>query len=319
MWLGPGTEPDSSLPDLDPGDRLRVLAEIEVTTDCEHPGEGCHRRAYSYAPEVEAQLLLAADPKLTERAKGEAVAIGKAKVQPCTHRRHHQVLVLDETLDVRTRTIAWTGPSYVSLVLGASSPKAEAGQFLLVGQNEPDGTVKGDMGGIRVVRLRPGAQAAPPPAQTESLEVNRVPIEKGLRTVVYSLELRDLRKGEQLEVRSRLVTSAGGLPEKARISTRLVLADGRGDGDPGEHAKKVASFNGHVSKLNGFNCLPEEEHSITEKVGVVRIKRSARRPLYLNLVAVSASPEHGIPPGSALKVVDDGYVRALRYPAELAG
>ncbi len=146
-----------------------------------------------------------------------------------------------------------------------------------------------------------------------------VPIEKGRRTVVYSLELKGLRGGEQLAVRARLATSAARLPEAARITTRLFLADEPDQREPGGEAKRVASFNGHVSRFNGFNCLPEDERSVTEKVGALRITRAPSKPLYLNLVAVSAAPFGRIPAGSGLPVLDDGWIKAVRYPPDLDG
>ncbi len=168
MSLGPGAEPEASLPDLQPGDRLLGLAEVEVTTDCESPGEHCHKHPYQYAPKVEARLLLAANPKQAEPIAGKAVALGKPKRITCSHRQHHRVVVLiDEPLEIHRRTVAWPGSSYVNLALGASHPKARKGHHLLVGQNEPDGTVVGDMGGIAVLRLRPGSQPELPRVRTK--------------------------------------------------------------------------------------------------------------------------------------------------------
>jgi hypothetical protein len=49
------------LPKLRPGDRLRVTAEVEVTTDCETANPACVGSPYGYAPIVTATLLLTGD------------------------------------------------------------------------------------------------------------------------------------------------------------------------------------------------------------------------------------------------------------------
>ena len=75
LSFGPESPTDSPLPDLRPGDRLLAFAELEVTTDAEdrnHPGRIGN---YSYAPRVDASLLLAADSNRTEERPGKAIAL----------------------------------------------------------------------------------------------------------------------------------------------------------------------------------------------------------------------------------------------------
>jgi hypothetical protein len=54
MSLGRGTDADTSLPDLHPGDQLEVSAELEVTTDLTtdelalNRGKGCAGQPYDY-------------------------------------------------------------------------------------------------------------------------------------------------------------------------------------------------------------------------------------------------------------------------------
>jgi hypothetical protein len=51
--------PHASLPDLRPGDRPLVSAELEVTTDCAKQQSDCVKEPYRYQPMVEASLVLA--------------------------------------------------------------------------------------------------------------------------------------------------------------------------------------------------------------------------------------------------------------------
>jgi hypothetical protein len=62
------------------------------------------------------------------------------------------------------------------------------------------------------------------------------------------------------------------------------------------------TWNGHLSKFTGFNCLPDEGPQISRKYGVVTVRRAPGRSLYVNLVAVSAAPFGGIGAGAQLRI-----------------
>ena len=83
--------------------------------------------------------------------------------------------------------------------------------------------------------------------------------------------------------------------------------------------KAMASLRGEITKFNGFNCLPESRSCITRKVGVLRILRPHRGEVFINLVAVSASPTHAGGAGDALQVLPGGYVQAQRFDPKLFG
>ena len=203
-------------------------------------------------------------------------------------------------------------------MLEASNADARRGDVLLVGQNERTRTVVQDMAGIRAVRMRPGNQSFTP-ARDASCLVAGVPVTKS-ETVVFSHRLDDLRKHDQLLVKASLTTDATGLGYAARISTRLFLADGPAQTEPGGAAAQAATWKGHLSKYTGFNCLPDQGPRTTQKFGVLAIRRAPAGPLYLNLVAVSAAPFGGQSAGDELPIVAAGsYLDVTRYPAELAG
>ena len=60
MSMGP-----RRLPDLEPGDRVRVSAEFQVTGNCGHPDRRCIGPIYHYAPLLRGRLIIAADPNTT--------------------------------------------------------------------------------------------------------------------------------------------------------------------------------------------------------------------------------------------------------------
>ena len=79
MSLGPDRRDIASLPDLAPGDRLEVTAEVEVTTDCARAGAGCVGSPYGFAPMVRARLLLARDRNVTEVAAGRGLRLSDGR------------------------------------------------------------------------------------------------------------------------------------------------------------------------------------------------------------------------------------------------
>ena len=319
LSFGPGAKTDSPLPDIRAGDRLAVLAELEVTTDAEDPNHpGLLGTAYSYAPEVEATLLLASGPGETAAAPGRAVELARRWRRTVTHQQHHAVIAFDASYDVPKGGPGWSGDSYVNVVVSASSPQASAGNVLLVGQNEKTPTVVQDMAGIRIVRRRAGA-ADPPPRRDTSCRVSGVPVAK-TATVVFSTELETPAEGEQLLVRAALVTDAAPLGYAARISTRLFLADGPGQLEPGGTAAAIATWKGHVSKFTGFNCLPADGAQTSLKYGIAKIRSAPPGPLFVNLVAVSAAPFGGESAGDALPIdTSKSVLEVVRYPPDLAG
>ena len=279
-------------------------------------GRGRVGKPYAYEPIVEAQLLVSGDPGATRADGHRALALPQAISETCTHRQHHRVLVFtDASLEIPHDGLPWPGASYVNLVLGAHHPDAVRDQVLLVGENEPDGTVLGDKGRISVVRLRPGSQPRPQPETSGRAAVSEIAVKKGERTVVNSHRLDDLGEGEQLVIRASLKTSAAQLGYPARISTRLFLADDPTQTSPGGEAETVAAFRGVITESNGFNCLPKQSHCTTRKVGVAYLREAPAGPLYVNLVAVSAAPFGGARPGDALEVLAGGGIEVVRYPA----
>lgn len=312
MSLAGGGDPDLSLPDLRPGDRLEVYIELEVTTDLEEAGAGLVGTPYSYAPEVTTTL------ELSGGQGGHGLPIGKPRRETVDHEQHHRVIVREEAIEIPGRGLPWDGPSRVDLIVEATSPEAARGNVLLIGQNEPDGRVLGDMGQISALRVRRGRDAKGNRLRESQPRAGGLPVEKGTRTVVLSQQLDGLMADEQLRVRAQLETSSARLGYPARITTRVFLADSPDQDSPGGTSASVASFKGQVTKANGFNCTPDGRSSTSVKVGVLRMTQTPAGPLYLNVVAVSADPFKRGKPGDVLEVTG-GSCEVVRFDPELLG
>jgi hypothetical protein len=324
MSIRPGGGSFSAMPDLEPGDRLLISAEIELTTDCEEQTpDNCIGKAYTYPPTVSAELLLASGREVTEEPSGRAIRLER-KSERCTHPEHHKVLVFPEVgYRVPDKGFPWPlEETCINLVLDAHSPRAQDGQFLLVGQNNPADEehrrpwVGQSMGRLNLVRVR-GELEELRREETRRPVVGRIPIDPDAKTVVYSLALKEVEEGEQLLVEAELTTDSRHLDYPARISTRVYLVDEPGRLEPGGRAKEAASFGGVIGEHNGFNSLPGSGLRTTRRAGVLRITKPSDKPLYVNLVATGGDPLRKAKREDALNVGGSGFVQAFRYPPEL--
>jgi hypothetical protein len=319
MSLGPTGRGPSRMPDVVPGDRLQVMAEAEVTTDCEQRNPACVGSPYGYAPVVGPRLLLAGSRSAAE-PNGSAKLIEELRPRPLSHKQHHRVIVFtDAELRVREQDLPRRDARpHLNLSLDAHHREARRGHELLIGENEPDGSVGQDKGRMCVVRLR-GPVPRLDPVRTTTRRARQLPIAKGADTVVYSLPLAGLNQGEQLAIKAKMTTSTARLDYWARVSARLVLADSAAGKVVGERARKVSTFRGAITERNGFNCRPRDDRCTTWKAGVLRITESAGTRLFVNLVADCGAPFGGEARGDSMQVLEDGFIELVRYPPELRG
>lgn len=310
--LGPGEAALSPLPDLRPGDELKVLVELAVTTDCRTIAQGdCVKQPYAYSPRVHARLLLADSPTAKAKKKGHALLLAE-ETATVTQDQHHYVFVL-EPPPVKIRD-GWPGENFIIVALDASHRGAKRNHVLLIGANEK-GDVRQDMARINIARLRPGDDPPPTATTVKTLGTSRLPLTKE-KKVLFSVPLEDLAKDEQLVVGAMVEASGSGLPYKARISTRLVLADSPTETDTGKAARKIDALKGEIAEHNGTNCIPGGTVRV-RKVGVLRVTRNAAGMHYVNLVAESADPvEDRI--DKSLKL-NRGSLTVTRYPASWKG
>jgi hypothetical protein len=319
---------------LNAGDRLVASSEAEVTTDCQAEAPRCVGEPYTYNPTVESQLILAANPSAT--GGPDTAPVTSLSSRTCRHDQHHCVLVFPgSAFDVggAVQPSCLPASCYLNLVLSAYSSSAKPGDKLIVGEDEPDGTVVGDKGRTNGVRLRPVVEGPEPTESvttfsTSTPRVTRVPVRNKLsdgKTVVFSQRLDKLNKNEQLSVSASMTTDIAHLrQERILVNSRLILASHADATNPSDLVKRVAELNGELADANGFNCTHVENACLTQKVGVSRLLQDARTtsgsrvPLYVNLVVGSTAAGGQVRDGDRLKITG-GTLKVVRYPATRYG
>jgi hypothetical protein len=311
-----------SLPDLAPGDELQVSAEVEVTTDCKVKQDDCVGPPYGYDPRVEARLLLADSEDASDGKPGHARVIDRQS-RVVDHDRHHDVFVFDDVkFPVPDQGMPWNGPTFVNVAVSAKDRRAADGHVVLIGQNEIENgkpKVVGGMSGISVIRSRPSSVRRPEVIRTDHRRVDSIPVIKGETRVVYAQELKDLREGEQLVVKAEVKTSANHLTYPARVTLEVILAEDPKEAKPGNRVRQITKTEGEICPRNGKNCLHNEESMTSSKVGVLRIEKDAKQPLYVLVVLVTGDPLQKRRPGDELRIREGGSLRIFRFPPEMAG
>lgn len=327
MSLSPGR-----LPALRRGDRLRVSAEVQVSTTCVDNSARCVGRPYGFSPNVGARLVLARGAAATGGGAAEALS-GRSTLQ-CSQRRpnrnHHCVLVfggVEKRIRNLGRLPCRPGDCHVNLVVDAHDRQARSGNLLEIGADRPNGEVIGDKGRVDAVLFRSGPKPESHTSRTRDRVHASIPIgseRSGGDRVVYSVRLPHLRRNDVLVAEARQTTSIGALPYSAFISSQLTLTEGREKPNPGRFAREVSHLGGQATETNGFNCTQGASAfrtpCVTRKAGVLAMRRDAvtpdgrDRPLYLNLTCRSIPKLATARPGDSASVLS-GYLRVTRYPA----
>ncbi len=184
--------------------------------------------------------------------------------------------------------------------------------------NQTNGAVLQDKGRINVVRLRGAAEQQATTLTTHARVHAALPLNLS-KQVVYSQKLEGLQDREQLEVEATMITQISYLPYATRVGARLILAKGRQATGQGHQVKEIADFNGEIAENNGFNCTQAESPCLTRKVGVLKMRKDASGPLYVNLVAITGPKNRPAGPGDHVKIGKSGGLSVTRFPPALFG
>jgi hypothetical protein len=293
------------MPALGAGDVLRAGAELQLTNDCVRPDPRCAGPTYRFSPAIEGRLMLTAPGGVRRRlGRGHEVC---GQDEP--HREHHCVLVIAP----RARTLRGGDACErctLSLVVSAHDPKAHGSERILLGGQRPDGSIPQDRGRVNLIAIRPGSGPARVGTTTE-LRRSSSPMDKR-RRVVASKKLRRLRGGEGIEVEAELRTTISQLPYSVRTTAHLVLARSPHAVEPDRRTARIALAGGELDESNGFNCVRPAGSCVTRKLGVSRLRHSARR-LFVNLVLLTGPKRADARNGDAARL---GPVRITvrRYP-----
>src|SRR4051794_18389253 len=145
--------PDKLEP-ISAGDRLQASGEMQVSTTCVAKGPRCIGRPYQINPIITARIVLAnsADPA------APSVPLSQTTTRLCKQQRpnrnHHCALAipnLETTIQDPGALPCPPTSCYVNMIVTASNKKAKRGNAVVVGADEPDGSVKQDKGRLNVV------------------------------------------------------------------------------------------------------------------------------------------------------------------------
>jgi hypothetical protein len=325
--LGPG-----ELPGLASGDTLRASAELHVSTTCVQPDPRCIGRRYSFNPTFSAQIVLASSPDATGGAG--TLSLTSRVTHACGQRRpnrnHHCVITLPERatpIAAASELPCPPGGCYLNLVTDAYNRHARKGNRLVIGNDQPDGTVHGGRGQLSAVVVPPGFVLAQS-FDTTTLLTPTIATggrHSGFQTVVYSVELDGLRAGDVITASALQNTDVGAFSLPLFVGTEMIIT---GRPDRTDPAKAFATGGGELDPANGFNCTqgksPYRNPCRSPKAGATTITRDAftstgdPKPLYVNLITRSyekvAQGKFGAP---GVSLLPGGFLNVTRYPASV--
>jgi hypothetical protein len=322
MSMGPDV-----LPSLSTGDRLVSTAELEVTTDCAQPNAGCVGTPYKYNPFLSVRLLLASSRKTTG---GEGtVEIGSVG-RKCNQRdlgHHCEIVFPGSSLDIAGQVPCAPSSCFLNMVVESHQRRAKRGNRLLIGENEPDGSVQGDHGRLNVTRFSPGTQPQVAPVGTTTALATSIPVVKGDGVVVYSQQLDGLERNDQLAASASMTTDVEHLAYGPLVRSRLILALDPSATKPGKDVKRLTEDpKAELTEANGFNCTQRRPRCLTRKVGVITMSEDAEDasglpiPLHVNLVVDTANPGSTDRPSDVVSIDPlGGGLQVTRYPASMKG
>jgi hypothetical protein len=177
----------------------------------------------------------------------------------------------------------------LNYVMDAHHPNARAGQVVLVGLDRADGTVAQGKGRIAAILKRDGPKLESVRLESKRERVNAIPADfSGGYRVTYSQKIADPERGEALIARAHQRT-ATGKRYPYFVASAIVVARSPDATRPSKVVRRSASLRGTVTEANGFNCTPGPSAFQTpcrsRKAGIVSVKRSLDRPLYVNLIS----------------------------------
>lgn len=329
--------PPERVGELAAGDRIEAAGDFEVTvclkSNPRHPGSGqpCVGDIYAYNPKIKAKLVLA--PTATATGDNQTKAISKTVSLQCSQqqpaRNHHCVV-----------SVPWSGikidnPSslpcpadacHINMLVTAYNGGAGGGDKVVLGSSDDKKRIHQGLAQLSSVRYRPG-DTKPKTAWRGGRATSKLPIKsekQGIkRKVIYSAKVSRLKAGDQLVIDAKARTSIGQHPYNVFQRTEMVFAKSKRSTKP---YGKISDTTARVSSSNGFNCTQKKSaHSNVceiRKTGVFAVKKNAKGPFYVNVVAGQNAIDIGASKwrsGDKAKVQSKGgYVKVKRYSGSSA-
>lgn len=311
------------LPRLHRNELVRFNGEVTISTTCVDQNSRCIGRSYRYDPHLRARVVLARSGGATG-GKPVSGSVGLSCEQTRPNRNHHCPLVIERgSFRVRSLRDLPCPPDRcrLNMTVDAFHGAAESDQVVVVGSDQPDGSVEGGKARLSAVTSRGRIKIDKWPTRRRLARKLPASFEGG-KAVVYSQRL-DAKAGDVLMVRAKQVTAIRRYPYF--ISDQVVVSTRRRAIRPSALTRRVVSRSGLATETNGFNCTlgPSAFRSpcATRKAGLVEIEttprdgRGKRQPLFVNLVSRGfpklAQARGSYPPA---RILDRGslVVRRLR-------
>jgi len=325
LSLGPG-----SLPALATGEVLRASAILQVSNTCATPDPRCIGVRYDYSPDFTAQLVLADGPGVG--GGSGAFAITPRFQQSCGQKRpnrnHHCVLTLPDapiTVPGSDQLPCLASGCHLNLVVTAYNASAKSGNVLVIGNDQPDGSVKGGRSRVSAIVIPPGRGLSPTSTVVTQAATSAIPVgsqRSGFNAVTYSARLDGLQAGDVLDVNSLQRTDISNSTLPMFVGSKVILAAAPG-GVMGQ--SRYASQEGQVTPQNGFNCTlgPSFFRSpcSSYETGAVTITATPvtnaglPKPLYVNVLSRAFPKVAQAAKPAAVGVDPGGYLSVVRYPA----
>ncbi len=293
----------AALDPIEAGDRLRASGEVQVSTTCVTAGEKrCVGRSYDINPTITARIVLSPSP---EAGGSGFLPLTPVRSVLCKQRRpnrnHHCTIAIpnaETTITDLSALPCKPGACYVNLIVGAANKKAKRGDVVVLGADQPDGSVKQDKGRLNLVQAHADV-AAPTTSTAASLVNTELPLtidDSEKRRTVYSMPIAAPQKGEVLAFDSSFLTNISALRFNTFISSRVIVGEQPSSTKSTGIAKNAIPLKGQGTESNGFNCTlgPSgfANPCTTAKAGAVRFQRDVvdkatgdPATVYLNVLA----------------------------------
>src|SRR5207244_1698654 len=213
------------------------------------------------------------------------------------NRNHHCVLtipnVIDSIVSADQIPCAATG-CYLNLVVSAHNPNARKGNVLVIGNDQPDGTVKGGRGRLNAIVTAPGEDPLALSLGTTERRARTIPLgtqSSGFDTVAYSVRLDGLEPGDVISATALQATGIGSLSLPAFVGDQVILTT---KPDSAKPKRNFSTAGGQLTPANGFNCTqgksPYQTPCSSYKAGQVTVTAKPvdnfglPKPLYVNLI-----------------------------------
>ena len=305
------------LPRLQRGDVVRFNGEVTITTTCVEQIGRCIGRTYNFDPHLRARIVIA--PGRDADSRGNTVDVSRSVGLTCEqtrpNRNHHCPLVVKkgsfEVEDLRDLPCK-ADACRLNMLLDASHRKATSNQYVVVGSDQPDGSVEGGKARLSAA-VSNGAVEVGKSSTTRIRDKTLKASFSGGKTVVYSQRLGNLQRGDVLLVNSKQRTAISGLPYF--ISNQIVIGTKPGATGPSRLSRRIVSRSGLATETTGFNCTigssAFQSPCVAVKSGLATIERPVKDkrgrpvPLYVNLVSRGfpklAQARASFPPARVLK------------------